>query len=125
MFALMHSINSLLFELIDCTYMLDTLNPQIEELHLIRVCDSIMKDYGMRDLWYSIVLRLKKLRAVEVTRPWHLSSKMLDLLGQVEHNSYYYLCLVERGSFDAVVRLKELFLIGLMVDRHNGHLVLF
>jgi hypothetical protein len=56
---------------------------KIEELHLIRVCDSIMKDYGMRDLWYSVVLRLKKIRVVEVTRPWHLVSKLLDLLGQV------------------------------------------
>jgi hypothetical protein len=42
-----------------------------------------MKDYGMRDLWYSVVLRLKKIRVVEVTRPWHLVSKLLDLLGQV------------------------------------------
>jgi hypothetical protein len=42
-----------------------------------------MKDYGIRNLWFSVILHLKKIRVIEITRPWHLSSKMLDLIGQV------------------------------------------
>lgn len=86
------------------------LNPQIEELHLVRICDSDVKDFSMmHDLWYSVILRLKTLRVIEVTQPWLLSSKMIDLLGQVEHQSYYFFALSREEVLMQLSGLKSYF----------------
>ena len=43
-------------------------------------------------------LQLKKIRVIEVNRPWHLSSKMIDILGQEPVKAKYLTKLIANTS---------------------------